>query len=190
MAVTAARTARVATAAEGRNGGRWRRRERARPDGPPPPSLDIAELEARTQESLVELATEQGVENPHTYNKQDLLFRILRQQAERQGTIYAGGVLAIVDDGFGFLRGERLVPGPNDVYVSQSQIRRFALRGGDYVTGQVRQPKDSEKYYGLPPRRGRQRRRPRGCEAPPELRGTDADLPGRHAGAGDDQHGG
>ncbi len=135
---------------EGRNGGRWRRRERApRPDGPPPPSLDIAELEGRTQEQLVELATEQGVENPNTYNKQDLLFRILRSQAERQGTIYAGGVLAIVDDGFGFLRGERLVPGPNDVYVSQSQIRRFALRGGDYVTGQVRQPKDSEKYYGL-----------------------------------------
>ncbi len=135
---------------EGRNGGRWRRRERApRPDGPPPPSLDIAELEARTQDQLIELATEQGVENPHTYNKQDLLFRILRHQAERQGTIYAGGVLAIVDDGFGFLRGERLVPGPNDVYVSQSQIRRFGLRGGDYVTGQVRQPKDSEKYYGL-----------------------------------------
>ena len=58
-------------------------------------------------------------------------------------------MLAVVDDGFGFLRGERLVPGPNDVYVSQSQIRRFALRNGDYVTGQVRQPKDSEKYYGL-----------------------------------------
>ena len=54
-----------------------------------------------------------------------------------------------MDDGFGFLRGERLIPGPNDVYVSQSQVRRFGLRNGDYVTGQVRQPKDSEKYYGL-----------------------------------------
>ena len=134
---------------ENRNGGRWRRRERPRQDGPPPPSLSIADLEATAQDDLIELATEQGIENPHTYNKQDLLFRILRNQAERQGTIYAGGVLAIVDDGFGFLRGERLVPGPNDVYVSQSQIRRFGLRGGDYVTGQVRQPKDSEKYYGL-----------------------------------------
>ena len=135
---------------ESRNGGRWRRRERApRPDGPPPKSLDIADLEAQTLDQLIELATEQGIENPQTFAKQDLLFRILRNQAERQGTIYAGGVLAIVDDGFGFLRGERLVPGPNDVYVSQSQIRRFALRGGDYVTGQVRQPKDSEKYYGL-----------------------------------------
>jgi transcription termination factor Rho len=58
-------------------------------------------------------------------------------------------VLTVVDDGFGFLRGERLIPGPNDVYVSQSQIRRFGLRPGDYVTGQVRSPKDSEKYYGL-----------------------------------------
>ena len=118
-------------------------------DGPPPPSLDIAELESRTQEQLLELAVEHEIEDPGSYTKQDLLFRILHDQAERQGTIYSGGVLSVVDDGFGFLRGERLVPGPNDVYVSQSQVRRFALRNGDYVTGQVRQPKDSEKYYGL-----------------------------------------
>ena len=135
--------------AAGRNGGRGRRRERPVPDGPPPPSLDIAELEARSQEQLAALAAELGIENPDAWSRQDLLFRILRSQAERQGTIYSGGVLAVVDDGFGFLRGERLVPGPNDVYVSQSQIRRFGLRNGDYVTGQVRQPKDSEKYYGL-----------------------------------------
>ena len=77
------------------------------------------------------------------------MFRILQDQAERNGNIFSGGVLTIVDDGFGFLRGERLLPGANDVYVSQSQVRRFGLRGGDYVTGQVRQPKDSEKYYGL-----------------------------------------
>ena len=77
------------------------------------------------------------------------MFRILQDQAERRGNIFSGGVLTVVDDGFGFLRGERLLPGPNDVYVSQSQIRRFGLRSGDYVTGQVRQPKDSEKYYGL-----------------------------------------
>ena len=98
---------------------------------------------------MIELAVEHEIENPQSYPKQELLFRILRDQAERQGTIYSGGVLAVVDDGFGFLRGERLVPGANDVYVSQSQIRRFALRNGDYVAGQVRQPKDSEKYYGL-----------------------------------------
>ncbi len=118
-------------------------------EGPAPPSLDIAQLEAQPFEALVALATEHGIENPEGLPRQDLLFRILRDQAERQGTIFSGGVLSVVDDGFGFLRGDRLVPGPNDVYVSQSQIRRFALRNGDYVTGQVRQPKDSEKYYGL-----------------------------------------
>ncbi|MEX2227976.1 MAG: transcription termination factor Rho [Dehalococcoidia bacterium] len=68
---------------------------------------------------------------------------------ERETAITTGGILEIVDDGYGFLRGESLLPGPNDVYVSQSQIRRFGLRTGDYVTGQVRPPKDSEKYYGL-----------------------------------------
>src|SRR6476469_8650063 len=70
-------------------------------------------------------------------------------QAERDAALTTGGILEIVDDGYGFLRGESLLPGSNDVYVSQSQIRRFGLRTGDYVTGQVRAPKDSEKYYGL-----------------------------------------
>jgi transcription termination factor Rho len=69
--------------------------------------------------------------------------------AERETAITTGGILEIVDDGYGFLRGESLLPGNNDVYVSQSQIRRFGLRTGDYVRGQVRPPKDSEKYYGL-----------------------------------------
>src|SRR3990172_6769274 len=70
-------------------------------------------------------------------------------EAERESALTTGGILEIVDDGYGFLRGESLLPGANDVYVSQSQIRRFGLRTGDYVTGQVRPPKDSEKYYGL-----------------------------------------
>ena len=95
------------------------------------------------------MAAEYSIENAEGLQRQELLYRVLQGQAERQGTILSGGVLSVVDDGFGFLRGDRLVPGPNDVYVSQSQIRRFALRNGDYVTGQVRQPKDSEKYYGL-----------------------------------------
>jgi transcription termination factor Rho len=69
--------------------------------------------------------------------------------AERETAISTGGILEIVDDGYGFLRGDSLLPGNNDVYVSQSQIRRFGLRTGDYVRGQVRPPKDSEKYYGL-----------------------------------------
>jgi transcription termination factor Rho len=70
-------------------------------------------------------------------------------QAERDAALTTGGILEIVDDGYGFLRGESLLPGSNDVYVSQSQIRRFGLRTGDNVTGAVRAPKDSEKYYGL-----------------------------------------
>ena len=78
-----------------------------------------------------------------------MIYRILQKQALKNGSIFSGGILNVVDDGFGFLRGERLRPGPNDVYVSQSQVRRFGLRSGDYVSGQVRQPKDSEKYYGL-----------------------------------------
>ena len=75
----------------------------------------------------------------------------LEQDAAADGEegIETGGILEIVDDGYGFLRGESLLPGRNDVYVSQSQIRRFGLRTGDYVRGQVRAPKDSEKYYGL-----------------------------------------
>jgi transcription termination factor Rho len=117
--------------------------------GDAPPTLNISELERRSREDLIDYASGLEIENAAALPKQELIFRILQDQAERQGNIFSGGVLSIVDDGFGFLRGERLIPGPNDVYVSQSQIRRFGLRNGDYVTGQVRQPKDSEKYYGL-----------------------------------------
>jgi transcription termination factor Rho len=75
--------------------------------------------------------------------------RLLRANAERQGYIFGGGILEIVQDGIGFLRSDHLLPGPEDVYVSQSQIRRFGLRTGDLVIGQVRPPKDTEKYHGL-----------------------------------------
>jgi transcription termination factor Rho len=119
------------------------------PDRNNPPALNIVELEHRSREDLIDFAMALDIENAAALPKPELVYRILQHQAERQGNIYSGGVLSVVDDGFGFLRGERLIPGPNDVYVSQSQIRRFGLRNGDYVTGQVRQPKDSEKYYGL-----------------------------------------
>jgi transcription termination factor Rho len=97
----------------------------------------------------MELARELGISGFSGLRKQDLIYRLLQAQAEKEGNIFSGGVLEIVDDGYGFLRGASMLPGLNDVYVSQSQIRRFALRTGDYVTGQVRAPKDSEKYYGL-----------------------------------------
>ncbi|MFQ5827353.1 MAG: transcription termination factor Rho, partial [Dehalococcoidia bacterium] len=81
--------------------------------------------------------------------KQELVLRLLQAQAEAQGNIFGGGILEIMDEGFGFLRQDTLRPGSGDVYVSQSQIRRFGLRTGDMVTGQVRPPKNGERYYSL-----------------------------------------
>jgi transcription termination factor Rho len=81
--------------------------------------------------------------------KTDLILRLLRANAEQQGLIFGGGVLEIIQEGIGFLRSDHLLPGPEDVYVSQSQIRRFGLRTGDMVIGQVRPPKETEKYFGL-----------------------------------------
>ena len=81
--------------------------------------------------------------------KEDLIVRIMQAEAERQGLELRGGVLEIMNEGMGFLRAEHYLPGPNDIYVSQSQIRRFGLRTGDMVIGQIRPPKETEKYYGL-----------------------------------------
>jgi transcription termination factor Rho len=111
--------------------------------------VNIAELETKNRDDLIALAGELGISGANTLRKQELIFRLLQAQTEQQGHIFSGGFLDIVDEGYGFLRGESFLPGLNDVYVSQSQIRRFGLRTGDYVTGQVRAPKDSEKYYGL-----------------------------------------
>ena len=113
-------------------------------------SLNVSELETTTREKLIVIAKEMGVPSSSTLRKQDLIFNILQAQAEARGNIFSGGFLEVSGDGnYGFLRGETMLPGPNDIYVSQSQLRRFALRPGDYVTGQVRHPKDNEKYYGL-----------------------------------------
>ena len=119
------------------------------PESRPPDRLNIAELEMMTLDELREMAAEQGISGISRLKKQDLIFRLLRAKAEEQGHIFGGGVLEIVQEGIGFLRSDHLLPGPEDVYVSQSQIRRFALRTGDTVIGQVRPPKDSEKYFGL-----------------------------------------
>ncbi len=111
--------------------------------------MTIAELESKTKEDLLELAKDLGVTGVSALKKQDLIVRVLQKQAERDGNLFAQGFLQTVEDGYGFLRGETMLPTVNDVYVSQSQVRRFALRTGDLVMGQVRPPKDSEKYYGL-----------------------------------------
>jgi transcription termination factor Rho len=111
--------------------------------------VTISELESKTREDLLDLAKDLGVSGYSALKKQDLVVKVLKAQTEKEGNIFAEGLLQIVDDGYGFLRGESLLPTVNDVYVSQSQVRRFALRTGDLVMGQVRPPKDSEKYYGL-----------------------------------------
>ncbi|MDY7041684.1 MAG: transcription termination factor Rho [Chloroflexota bacterium] len=111
--------------------------------------MNIADLELKTLDELREIARDMDISGVSRVKKNDLIFRLLRAQAERQGYIFGGGVLEIVEEGIGFLRSGHLLPGPNDIYVSQSQIRRFGLRTGDMVVGQVRPPKETEKYFGL-----------------------------------------
>ncbi len=111
--------------------------------------MNIAELETKNFTELQEIARDMGLSGYTRLKKHDLIFRLLRAQAEQMGYIFGGGVLEIVHDGIGFLRSDHLLPGPEDVYVSQSQIRRFGLRTGDWVVGQVRPPKETEKYFGL-----------------------------------------
>lgn len=109
----------------------------------------IVELEAMHLDELRDLARAMSVTGYTRLKKYDLVMRLLRANAELQGHIFGGGILETVQDGIGFLRSDHLLPGPEDVYVSQSQIRRFAMRTGDLVIGQVRPPKDTEKYFSL-----------------------------------------
>jgi len=111
--------------------------------------MNIAELETKTLPELRSLARDANVPRFSRLKKQELIIGLLRQEAERKGHELRGGVLEVVDDGIGFLRAEGYIPGRNDIYVSQTQIKKFGLRTGDMVIGQVRPPKDNEKYFGL-----------------------------------------
>jgi len=113
--------------------------------------MNLKELKKKTPAELLEYAEECGVENASTMRKQDLLFSILKQLADSDVAIFGEGVLEILQDGFGFLRAPEAnyLPGPDDIYVSPSQIRRFGLRTGDTVEGEIRQPKESERYFAL-----------------------------------------
>ena len=111
--------------------------------------MNISELEKASLVELRRMAKEFDIPSAARMKKEDLILRLLQANAERQGLELRGGILEIVDEGIGFLRADHYLPGPNDIYVSQSQIRRFSLRTGDMVIGQVRAPKDTEKYYGL-----------------------------------------
>ncbi len=113
----------------------------------------LSELEGKTKEELAELAAQAGAVNGETagsLSREELLHKLVSNYSEQEGMIVANGVLEVMGDGYGFLRrnGE-LRPGQRDVYISQSQIRRFGLRTGDMIAGQVRPPKDSERYFGL-----------------------------------------
>jgi transcription termination factor Rho len=110
--------------------------------------LELPELEKKSIEELQEIAKSLEIENGFS-KRQDLVFKILKAFAERSGLIFDQGVLEILPDGWGFLRHSNFAPTASDVYVSQSQIKRFGLRTGDIVSGQVRPPKDTEKYYSL-----------------------------------------
>jgi len=111
--------------------------------------MNIGELEALPLTDLRAKSKEMEIQGATRLKKEDLILRLMQAEAERKGLELRGGVLEVMNEGMGFLRAEHYLPGPNDIYVSQSQIRRFGLRTGDMVIGQIRPPKDTEKYYGL-----------------------------------------
>ncbi|WP_238442637.1 transcription termination factor Rho [Desulforamulus reducens] len=108
-----------------------------------------AQLEAKTMQELYGIARELEIPGYYKFRKKEIIFEISKLQSKQSGVSYAGGVLEILPDGYGFLRPSTYVPSNDDIYVSNSQIRRFDLRTGDMVYGQVRKPKDNERYYGL-----------------------------------------
>tara|TARA_X000001036_G_scaffold437857_1_gene484198 strand:- start:852 stop:2123 length:1272 start_codon:yes stop_codon:yes gene_type:complete len=113
--------------------------------------MNLQELKKQSPADLISQAEKLGIENPSTLRKQEILFAILKKLAEKNEQISASGVLDVLQDGFGFLRAieSNYLPGPDDIYVSPSQIRRFGLRTGDTVEGEVRAPKDAERYFAL-----------------------------------------
>ena len=113
--------------------------------------MTIAELKEKNITELSRIARSLEIPGASGLRKQDLIFKILQAQSEKEGHIFAEGVLEILPDGYGFLRSPdyNYLPGPDDIYVSPSQIRRFGLRTGDTVEGPIRSPKDGERYFAL-----------------------------------------
>jgi transcription termination factor Rho len=111
--------------------------------------MDIVELEEKTLPQLYDIAKELNIPNFRQLKKHDLVFKILEAQTEKSGYMFAKGILEILPEGYGFLRTGGYLPSREDVYVSQTQVRRFDMQNGDFVSGQVRPPKEGEKYYSL-----------------------------------------
>src|SRR5207302_10391189 len=113
--------------------------------------IDLATLKDMSVAALTKIAKQLDVPGATGVRKQELIFEILKARAEKSGLIFSEGVLEVLPDGFGFLRAPdyNYLPGPDDIYVSPSQIRKFDLRTGDTVSGQIRPPKDGERYFAL-----------------------------------------
>lgn len=116
-----------------------------------PKVMNLSEMKKKSMDELMRLASQYNVENPSSLRKQELIFAILQAYSQKYGNIYGEGVLEILPDGFGFLRSPlyNYMPGPDDIYVSPSQIRKFGLRKGDVISGQIRPPKEGERYFAL-----------------------------------------
>lgn len=127
------------------------KKKRSRYEGPIPPSLDLVELKKKNINELADLAKGLGVENTHGLKKQNLMFALLQAQTEKDGQVHAAGVMEKLPDGYGFLRSPdyNYVPGPDDIYVSPSQIKLFGLRTGDTVEGLIRPPKEAERFFAM-----------------------------------------
>mgnify|MGYP000865795081 FL=1 len=111
--------------------------------------MQLVDLEAKTLAELQKIAKEFGIENYTKYRKREIIYELLKVLATKEGRIFSQGILEILPEGYGFLRVENYVLGPEDIYVSASQIRRFQLQTGDLVAGQVRPPKETERYFSL-----------------------------------------
>src|SRR5207249_4947654 len=121
------------------------------PPQTPTQTMELTELKGKTMSELLQLSQELNIQGTSGLRKQELIFKILEAQTEKNGLIFAEGVLEILPEGYGFLRSPtyNYLPGPDDIYVSPSQIKRFDLHTGDTVSGQVRPPKEGERYFAL-----------------------------------------
>jgi len=144
-----------AKTAKSKDSGPSRAKESSQPKASPGALVgqrfDLKEIKRREIQQLTEMAKELGIENPAGIRRQELVFAVLKSIMQAEGQVYGQGVLEILSDGFGFLRSPdyNYLPGPDDIYVSPSQVRRFSLRTGDTITGQIRPPKDGERYFAL-----------------------------------------